>query len=51
VILDLGPDVPLKRVSTPDALGGTESAASDLFERSELAADLLANLKPEHVLA
>jgi proteasome accessory factor A len=51
VILDLGPDVPLKRVSTPDALGGTFSAASDLFERSELAADLLANLKPEHVLA
>jgi proteasome accessory factor A len=51
VILDLGPDVPLKRVSTPDALGGTKSAASDLFERSKLADDLLANLKPEHVLA
>jgi proteasome accessory factor A len=51
VILDLGPDVPLKRVSTPDALGGTQTAASDLFDRSELASDLLANLKPEHVLA
>ncbi len=51
VILDLGPDVPLKRISTPDALGGTEATTSDLFERSELAADLLANLKPEHLLA
>jgi proteasome accessory factor A len=51
VILDLGPDVPLKRISTPDALGGTKSATSDLFESSDLAADLLANLKPEHVLA
>lgn len=51
VILDLGPDVPLKRISTPDALGGTQAATSDLFEQSELAADLLANLKPEHVLA
>jgi Pup amidohydrolase len=26
VILDLGPDVPLKRISTPDALGGTQFA-------------------------
>ena len=51
VILDLGPDVPLKRISTPDALGGTQEAALDLFERSQLAGDLLANLKPEHVLA
>jgi proteasome accessory factor A len=51
VILDLGPDVPLKRISTPDALGGTQAATSDLFAQSELAADLLANLKPEHVLA
>jgi proteasome accessory factor A len=51
VILDLGPDVPLKRISTPDALGGTALAASDLFERSEAASDLLANLMPEHLLA
>jgi proteasome accessory factor A len=51
VILDLGPDVPLKRISTPDALGGTALAASDLFERSEAASDLLGNLKPEHLLA
>jgi proteasome accessory factor A len=51
VILDLGPDMPLKRISTPDALGGTQAAALDLFERSQLAGDLLANLKPEHVLA
>ena len=51
VILDLGPDIPLKRMSTPDALGGTKSATADLFESSDLAADLLANLKPEHVLA
>jgi proteasome accessory factor A len=51
VILDLGPDVPLKRISTPDALGGTQASASDLFNRSDFAGDLLANLKPEHVLA
>ena len=51
VIFDLGPDVPLKRISTPDALGGTREASLGLFDSSELAADLLANLKPEHVLA
>jgi hypothetical protein len=32
-------------------LGGTQASASDLFNRSDLAGDLLANLKPEHVLA
>jgi proteasome accessory factor A len=51
VILDLGPDVPLKRISTPDARGGTQAAAASLFEHSELAGDLLANLRPEHTLA
>jgi proteasome accessory factor A len=51
VILDLGPDVPLKRISTPDALGGTRSASTELFSDSAGAADLLANLKPEHLLA
>lgn len=51
VILDLGPDVPLKRISTPDAMGGTQRSSKDLFDSSELASDLLANLKPEHVLA
>jgi proteasome accessory factor A len=51
VILDLGPDIPLKRISTPDALGGTQEATADLFDRSALAGDLLANLLPEHVLA
>lgn len=51
VILDLGPDLPLKRISTPDAVGGTQAATSDLFERSFSASDLLANLLPEHVLA
>lgn len=51
VILDLGPDAPLKRVTTPDALGGTKAAAFDLFENASDARELLANLKPEHVLA
>jgi proteasome accessory factor A len=51
VILDLGPDLPLKRISTPDAVGGTQASTSDLFERSLSASDLLANLLPEHVLA
>jgi proteasome accessory factor A len=51
VILDLGPDLPLKRIATPDALGGTKSATADLFERSDSATDLMANLMPEHVLA
>ena len=51
VILDLGPDVPLKRIATPDALGGTKAATADLFERSNLATELMANLMPEHVLA
>jgi hypothetical protein len=51
VILDLGPDVPLKRISTPDALGGSQLATSELFATSNQAEELLANLKPEHVLA
>ena len=51
VILDLGPDVPLKRISTPDALGGTARATAELFATSSAAADLLANLKQEHVLS
>jgi len=51
VILDLGPDVPLKRIATPDALGGTKAATADIFERSNLATELMANLMPEHVLA
>lgn len=51
VILDLGPDVPLKRISIPDALGGTREASLGLFDSSALASDLLANLKPGHVLA
>lgn len=51
VILDLGPDLPLKRIATPDALGGTKTATAELFERSNLATELMANLMPEHVLA
>jgi len=51
VILDLGPDLPLKRIATPDALGGTKVLTADLFERSISATDLMANLLPEHVLA
>ena len=51
VILDLGPDVPLKRISTPDALGGTARATAELFASSSAADELLANLKQEHVLS
>jgi proteasome accessory factor A len=50
VILDLGEQIPLKRISTPDALGGTAAATAQLFADSQTAADLLANLTPEHIL-
>jgi proteasome accessory factor A len=51
VILDLGPDVPLKRISTPDALGGTRNVTEELFSSSSSASELLASLKQEHVLS
>lgn len=50
VILDLGEQIALKRISTPDALGGTAAATAQLFADSQTAADLLANLTPEHIL-
>ncbi|MEY4899798.1 MAG: hypothetical protein RI895_220 [Actinomycetota bacterium] len=51
VIFDLGPDTPLKRVSTPDALGGIKQTAEALFARSDDANELLANLEPRHLSA
>ena len=49
VIFDLGPDSTLKRVSTPDALGGTKNNAEALFARSSDANDLLGNLESRHL--
>ncbi len=50
VIFDLGPELPLKRISTPDALGGTKLATETLFAKSNYANELLANLMPSHIL-
>jgi proteasome accessory factor A len=50
VILDLGDQIPLKRISTPDARGGTELATAQLFAQSSSAEQLLANLTPAHIL-
>jgi Pup amidohydrolase len=51
VIFDLGPDAPLKRVSTPDARGGIKLTSEALFARSDDANELLANLEPRHLSA
>lgn len=51
VIFDLGPDTPLKRVSTPDARGGIKLTSEALFARSDDANELLANLEPRYLSA
>lgn len=51
VIFDLGPDTPLKRVSTPDARGGIKLAVAALFAKSRDANELLTNLEPKHLSA
>jgi proteasome accessory factor A len=51
VIFDLGPDTPLKRVSTPDARGGSKLTSEALFARSDDANELLANLEPRYLSA
>lgn len=51
VIFDLGPDTPLKRVSTPDALGGIKLASEAVFAKSRDANELLTNLEPRHLSA
>jgi len=51
VIFDLGPDTPLKRVSTPDARGGIKLTSEVLFARSDDANELLANLEPRYLSA
>ena len=51
VIFDLGPDTPLKRVSTPDARGGIKLTSEALFATSDDANELLANLEPGYLSA
>jgi proteasome accessory factor A len=49
VIFDLGPDSTLKRVSTPDALGGVKLNVEALFASSSDASELIANLELRHL--
>lgn len=50
VIFDLGPDLPLKRIATPDALSGIKLDTEALFAASADARELLANMEPGHLV-
>ena len=51
VIFDIGDHTTLKRVTLPDARGGTKNQTESLFSKATSATELLAALTPEHGVA